>query len=236
MFNKDNIMDSIDWFGFEKKDLDFPFYRKNPHVPKWGWIVLFLVFLFGYLFIGLQTIRSGIIGCVILIVPVLYFLKWDYSAIFQKPTLKEVGLALALFAGYIIYGIVVGMILEHLGLTGMEHTNKTSVNIVMILEFVICLMGEEFIKFIPFMFFMRLIFKFTNKRKPAVIISMILVMIIFAAMHSFNMITLLFAIFVQGFGSIFEFFGYIKTKNILIPYITHLCTDIFIMFIVMMGI
>ena len=45
----------------------------------------------------------------------------------------------------------------------------------------------------------------------------------------------LFALAIQGFGSIFEFIGYIKTKNILISYITHLCTDIFIYSIVIIG-
>lgn len=173
---------------------------------------------------------------IILIVPVLYFLKWDYSAIFQKPTFKEIGLALALFLGYMIYGVAVALIFEHTGLTGTETTEQINANLMTIIQLVFCLMGEEFVKFIPFIFFMRLIFKFSKKRKPAVIISMILVMIIFAAMHSYNMATLLFAICVQGFGSIFEFYGYIKTKNILIPYITHLCTDVFIMSIVMMGI
>lgn len=55
-------MTSIDRFGFEKKDLDFPFYRKNPYVPKWGWVILFIVFVFGYLFAALQTVRSGILS------------------------------------------------------------------------------------------------------------------------------------------------------------------------------
>ncbi|WP_407375585.1 hypothetical protein [Methanobrevibacter sp.] len=228
-------MTSIDWFGFEKKDLDFPFYRKNPHVSKLGWIALFFVFIFGYLATGLTSVPAGIIACVILIVPVLYFLKWDYSAIFQKPTLRDVGLAIALFVGYMIYAVVLSMILEQVGLVGAENIEQSSVSLMLIPHFVFSLMGEEFLKFIPFVFFMRLIFKFSNKRKPAVIISMILVMFMFAGMHAYDIPTLLFAIFMQGFGSIFEFYGYIKTKNILIPYITHLCTDVFILFIVMMG-
>ena len=37
-------MVEIDWFGFEDKDYDFPFYRKNPHILKWGWLVLFILY------------------------------------------------------------------------------------------------------------------------------------------------------------------------------------------------
>ena len=60
-------------------------------------------------------------------------------------------------------------------------------------------------------------------------------MIFFASLHAYNFKMFIFAIFVQGFGSIFEFIGYIKTKNIFVSYITHLCTDIFIYSIVILG-
>lgn len=30
-----------DRFNFENKDLDFPFYNKNPHVPKWDGLFYF---------------------------------------------------------------------------------------------------------------------------------------------------------------------------------------------------
>lgn len=41
-----------------------------------------------------------------------------------------------------------------------------------------------------------------------------------------------YAICVQGFGSIFEFFAYFKTKNILVSYICHYATD----FLLYMGV
>lgn len=135
-----------------------------------------------------------------------------------------------------IYALVGVLILEHVGLTGASTVDRASIDMMKIFELVFCLMGEEFVKFIPFMFFMRIIFKFTGNRKQAIVMSMIIVMVMFAGMHSFNMVTLIFAIFIQGIGSIFEFYGYIKTKNMLIPYITHLCTDVSIMLIAILGI
>ncbi len=229
-------MENIGWFNFEKKDLDFPFYRKNPHVPKWGWIIFVPLILLGFLFTAGESVLSGIISCLILVVPVLYFLKWDYKAIFQKPTLREVGLAVALFVGYMIYATVVSAALGYVGITTDGTVEQSSINLMYILASVFSLMGEEFMKLIPFLFFMRVIFKYTNNRKLAIVVSMILVMFIFASMHAYSFITLIFAIFVQGFGSIFEFYGYIKTKNVFVSYLTHLITDVFIFLLVMFSI
>lgn len=228
-------MTNIDWFNFEKKDLDFPIYNNNPHVPKWGWVVLFIALILGFIFTAIPTMFSAIFSCLVLIVPVLYFLKWDYHAIFQKPTLKEICLAVALFVGYMIYAFAMGSVLDVFSITSSGTVDSSSINVMFILMSVFSLMGEEFLKFIPFMFFMRVVYKYTNRRKLAVILSMLLVMLFFASLHAYNFTMLIFAIFIQGFGSIFEFYGYIKTKNIWISYITHLCTDVSIFTMVILG-
>ena len=221
-------------FNFENKDLDFPFYNENPLIPKWGWIVLFLAMFIGFFLMISSHIPILILGCVVLIVPVLYFLKWDYKAIFQKPSKEDVYLAIALFVGYMIYGICLDLLLKNFGIFG-GNTVGDAVTWMSIPPLVFSLLCEEFIKFIPFMFFLRVAFKFSNNRKLSIIVSMILVMLFFASLHAISLNMLVFAIFVQGFGSIFEFIGYIKTKNILIPYMTHLCTDVFIFVIAMFG-
>lgn len=228
-------MSNVDWFNFENKDLDFPFYRKNPHVPKWGWIVLFIACPLGLILTASSRLHITILACIVLIVPVLYFLKWDYGAIFQKPSLKDVGLAVVLFVGYLVYAIVLGMLLENFGIVGGDLIEESSMSLMSIPPLIFSLMGEEFIKFIPFMFFLRVSYKYSDNRKLSVILSMILVMLFFATLHAFSWNMLLFAIFIQGFGSIFEFIGYIKTKNILVSYITHFFTDFFIYLIVLFG-
>lgn len=90
-------METIDWFKFEDNDRDFPFYKKNPHIPKWGWIVLFIALVMGLILMMSPHLHIAILSCIVLIVPVLHFLKWDYKAIFQKPKPKDVALAVALF-------------------------------------------------------------------------------------------------------------------------------------------
>ena len=228
-------MAEIDWFKFEDKDYDFPFYNKNPSIPKWGWIVLMFVFFFGFFLTLTQKIHVGILCCIFFIVPVLYFLKWDYKAIFRMPSRRDFALAIALFVGYLIYALVVSTILGQFGIVSSGTVEESSITVMTTIASVFTLMGEEFIKFIPFIALLTLFYKFTNNRKLSVVVSVALVMLMFGAMHSYNMVMFVFALFIQGIGSIFEFYGYIKTKNILVSYITHLCTDLFIYSLVIFG-
>ena len=201
---------------------------KNPHVPKWGWIVLFIAMVVGVILSVSSKFYISFLSSVIVIVPVLYFLKWDYKAIFQKPSRNDVLLAVALCIGYFIYAILLDVILNQFGISGGNSARPEPVTIMTFISLIFSLMTEEFVKFIPFMFFLRVIYKYCDNRKLSVILSMIVTMIFFASLHAINFNMLLFAIVIQGFGSIFEFIGYIKTKNILVSFITHYLTDFII--------
>lgn len=229
-------MTALDRFKFEDGDFDFPFYNKNPHIPKWGWVVLFIVWLMGFFLAVSDKLHFALMGCIVLIVPVLYFLKWDYKAIFRKPSRRDLLLVVALFAGYMIYSLAIGMVLEQIGIVSSGTVDPTSVGAMILVITVFNVLGEEFIKFIPFMFLLRVIYKYSNNRKLSVIISVALIMIMFASMHAFNPIMFIFALFIQGFGSIFEFYGYIKTKNVLVSFLCHLLTDEFIFMLMLLGI
>ena len=229
-------MSNIDWFKFEDKTLDFPFYKKNPHISKKGWIAIFIVYLVASIFMVSSKIYFNILSCVLFVGVVLYFLNWDYSAIFQKPKLKDVALAIGLCVCYFVYAISISFVLGFFNIGGTNLIGSDPVTAVTFISLVFSLMGEEFFKFIPFIFFLRVFFKYSDNRKLSVILSMIVVMVVFAYVHSFTLDLFVFAFFVQGIGSIFEFFGYFKTKNILVPYITHLCTDVFVFALVMLGV
>lgn len=229
-------MTALDRFKFEDGDFDFPFYNKNPHIPKWGWVVLFIVWLMGFFLAVSDKLHFALMGCIVLIVPVLYFLKWDYKAIFRKPSRRDLLLVVALFAGYMIYSLAIGMVLEQIGIVSSGTVDPTSVGAMILVITVFNVLGEEFIKFIPFMFLLRVIYKYSNNRKLSVIISVALILIMFASMHAFNPIMFIFALFIQGFGSIFEFYGYIKTKNVLVSFLCHLLTDEFIFMLMLLGI
>ena len=231
-----NNMSELDRFKFEDGDFDFPFYNKNPHIPKWGWVVLFIVWFMGFFLAVSDKLHFALMGCIVLIVPVLYFLKWDYKAIFRKPSRRDLLLVVALFAGYMIYSLAIGMVLEQIGIVSSGTVDPTSVGAMKLVITVFNVLGEEFIKFIPFMFLLRVIYKYSNNRKLSIIASVILIMIMFASMHAFNPIMFIFALFIQGFGSILEFYGYIKTKNVLVSFLCHLLTDEFIFMLMLLGI
>lgn len=228
-------MTEIDWFKFEDRDYDFPFYKKNPHISKIGWLVLFFVFIIGSILSMSDKLPYSILCCIVFIVPVLYFLDWDYKAIFRKPSLKDIALAVALFIGYLIYAIIMGAILESVGIVSSGIIDPGSIDWTVLIKSVFSLMGEEFIKFLPFIFFLRVLYKYTDNRKLSVVISVALVMAMFASLHAYNWVMFIYALFIQGFGSIFEFFAYIKTKNIIVSYITHYCTDAFIFAMLLLG-
>ena len=229
-------MTEIDWFKIENKDKDFPFYIKIPYVPKWGWIVLIIATIIGLILSLSSNIIYVILSAIVLIVPILYFLKWDYKVIIDKPSLKDILLAIGLFIGYMVYAVILGYILQYIfGLNG-ANLIPDNITIMTFVSLAFKLISEELIKFIPFMFLLRLSYKFSAKRKFSTILSIVLVMIFFAFLHAANLQTFLFAIGVQGIGSIFEFIGYIKTKNLVVSYITHLCTDIFIFLSPFLGI
>lgn len=231
-------MSNIDYFNFENKDLDFPVYDKNPHIPKRGWVVLLIAMFAGFMMQGLtgNEMIDAILFCFIVLIPLLYYLKWDYRALFQKPKAKEVGLAVALFIGYIIYSLIVGSALDYFSLTGTSTIEGVTLTFASIPPLLFSLMGEELIKLIPFLFFLRLFFKFSNNRKLSIVAAMTLVMVFFAMLHLMDLKSLFSVLLIQGLGSIFEFYGYIKTKNVFISYTTHLLTDVFIFTLVIMGV
>ena len=219
----------VDYFNFENKDLDFPFYNNNPKISKLKWLLLFVVLFIGFILQGLfrsQTL-GGIIGLALILVVLFYTLDWDYKKIFQKPSRNDILLAIGLCISYIIYAIFMTNILDYFALSS---TSSNPLGITITLDSTIALfpalMIEELLKFIPFSLLLTVLYKFTNNRKVSVIITTFLILILFGLIHYTPDNTIISVLVIQGFGSIFEYIGYIKTKNILVCYITHLLTDL----------
>ncbi|MBQ6100442.1 MAG: hypothetical protein IJL02_11355 [Methanobrevibacter sp.] len=221
----------------------FPYYNHNPRISKTGWIVLLLSVPISYIVYMVSTlitnseIISGLLFCLIMLVPLLYYSNWDYSLFIYKPTKNEIILAVVMFIGYMIYSLSVGTVLDTFGLSGVETTAEAmGITIESTIGLVFSMMGEELLKFIPLMFLMRFIYKFSDNRKLAIIVSAIIVMIGFGLLHyAPPYSTLASVILLQGFGTIFEMYGYLKTKNILVPYISHLLTDAVVFTVFLMG-
>lgn len=224
--------------------IDFPFYKHNPRISKLEWFILLLsvpIALISYSFVGIivnSDIVGSIIFCLIMLIPLLYFSNWDYRLMFRKPTRNEIILAFLMFIGYMIYSTCLSLALDTFGLSGIQASAETmGVNIETTIGLLFSMMAEELIKFIPLMFLMRVVYKFTDNRKLAIAISVVIVMIGFGLLH-YNppYLTLTSVFILQGLGTIFEMYGYLKTKNIFVPYLSHLFTDAFIFIIILIGV
>ena len=230
-----------EFFKFEDTSRDFPYYRHNPKLSKTAWIVLLLAIPISFIVYAIIGSEDEIIGSIafalVLLLPLLYYSNWDLSLMFRKPSRKEIRLAILLFIGYMIYAILVGGIIDAFTQTAEASSDYLGVSWEMLFGLIFSMLAEELVKFIPLMFFMRLIYKYTNNRKAAVIVSTIIILGFFGILHydppEFPLISVLA---IQGFGSIFELYGYIKTKNIFVPYMSHLFTDATIFLLILIGI
>lgn len=218
---------------------DFPYYNHNPRFSKSAWFVLILSVILSFVISMIVSIFSELIGSIIfcfgILIPLLYYSDWDYSLFIRKPTRDEIILGILMFVGYFIYASAVGFALDSFGMSGTSESFP--VDFMTIFSLIFSMMGEELLKFVPLMFFMRFVYKYTGNRTLSVAVSSVLVLIGFAFMHYAppdN--TIISVLLFQGLGSMFEMYGYLKTKNIIVPYISHLLTDAVFFCLILLGI
>lgn len=223
--------------------IDFPFYDENPRISKKGWFILLIsipLSLVLYAVVSKVTdssILAGMAFCFTMLIPILYFAKWDYGLMFRKPTKSEIMLAVLMFIGYMLYCIVISHFLDEFGLSGVARAGSTmGITIESTLGLIFSMMAEELLKFIPLMFLMRVVYKYTHKRRLAIVTSTAIVLFIFGLMH-YNppYLTIASVLAIQGAGSFFDMYGYLRTKNLFVPYITHLLTDGIIFILILLG-
>lgn len=87
------------------------------------------------------------------------------------------------------------------------------------------MIGEEFFKVFLLLIIMYLVYKFTNNRNLAIRLGIIFTLIAFGFIHMGAYGRLLQVLLIQGLGSIFDLYAYMKTKNVLVSYIIHLLID-----------
>ena len=216
---------------------DFPFYNENPRMSKIGWLVLLISVVLSYCtyhYISFPNeILSSIVFLLIMLVPLLYFSNWDYSLFFKKPTGDELILAVLMFLAFFAYSFVMTNFLASSGMPNMDGSSEGIVNIV---GLIFSMMAEELVKFIPLMFFLRVLFKYTSNRKLSIMLSSAVTLVFFGLIHLEPGVSIISVLLIQGLGSIFHLYAYLKTKNLITSYIAHLMTDAIVLIISMLGI
>jgi membrane protease YdiL (CAAX protease family) len=222
--------------SFEKRD--FPFYDENPRMSKIGWLVLLVsvpvaLFSFRYVYFYTNEFVASIVFLLIMLIPLLYFSDWDYSLFFRKPTKDELILAVMMFLAFFIYSFIMSNLLDA---SGLASTASGEENIISIISLVFSMMAEELMKFIPLMFLLRVLFKYTSNRRLSIMLSSAVTLVFFALIHLEPGVSLLSVLLIQGLGSIFHLYVYLKSKNLFASYLSHLMTDAIVLIIAMFGI
>ena len=116
-------------------------------------------------------------------------------------------------------------IIEYFKLVPVTYVEDNSINIADIIYLIVQLIGEELFKVILLIFVMSLVYYFSKNRKLSIISSVIMTMMVFGSIHEGAYGTLLQVLLIQGVGSIFDLYAYMKTKNVFVSYIAHLLFD-----------
>ena len=222
--------------SFEKRD--FPFYNEIPKMSKIGWLVLLVsvpvaLFSFRYVCFYTNEFAGSIVFLLIMLIPLLYFSDWDYSLFFRKPTKDELILAVVMFLAFFIYSLIMTYLLDA---SGLASTGSGDADIVPIISLVFSMMAEELMKFIPLMFLLRVLFKYTSNRRVSIVVSSAVTLVFFALIYLEPGVSLLSVLLIQGLGSLFHLYVYLKTKNLFASYLSHLMTDAFVLIMAMLGI
>jgi membrane protease YdiL (CAAX protease family) len=220
-----------DFFKFERKKLDFPFYNDNPNlsIPRWILLAISVIIPFILIFTP-HSIGGRFENLLYFILPFLFFgivANWKYDLIckkFQKNDFKLIPILIIL---EFIFSIAVGFIMMHIfNMHIQSNPALTELNSLFFwVLFPFQIFGEELLKIIPFLIFLTIFYKVTENRKISIVISTIIVLIIFGLIHLPAYDNLISVLLIQGLGSIFTMFAYLKTKNIFVSFLTHLIYD-----------
>lgn len=219
-----------DFFRFEDDNRDFPFYNEKPKLSKIDWAILLIgVSIFIGIIIIPNNINRNIIPLILglsTLLPILYVSRGNWNLFFRMPKLKDIPLIILCTLLYYSYSLTMIFILHGAGVGTNGNAVTTNINIFLCLGLIIQILGEELFKVILMLIVMFLVYNFTNKRKISMICGLVISLLIFGLIHynSYNG-ALAQIIFVIGFGSIFYTYAYLKTKNVIVAYISHILID-----------
>ncbi len=221
-----------EFFNFEEKDSDIPFYNGIPKLSKgkWGLLILGLILFFALLWIPMEIpeIVFATLMCLVLLIPTLIAMNGNWNLMFKKIRRSDLKPILLVVVIEIAYSFLILYILELAGMTtpAPVNTEAASTTLLSFISIVIQLMGEELFKVILLIILMFITYRFLN-RKVSMVISIIITLAAFGFLHEGFYGNLLQVLLVQGLGSLLTLLLYIKTRNIMVSYASHLLYDCF---------
>ena len=215
-------------------ELDFPFYNDNPKIKIIDIIILAITpILFTiYCFIPYQIFPSGTgpyIFCFVQLIAFLYVARGNISLLIKKPKVKDfVRVIITVILAY-VFSISVSAVIQYglkIQLTANDVVTSDK-GVAFWFEMIFQLFGEELYKILVFLVVLIIIHKLTKKRTFSIVIATTVSLFCFAIMHYTTYNNFLHIILLQGVGSLFCMYNYLKSKNILTSYLQHLLFDFF---------
>lgn len=239
--NNNNNNNKFNFFKFERKDIDFPFYNNNPKLSIQRWIILLISVLIPLILIflphnGLERAE----GLLYFLIPFLIFgivSSWKYDLICKKLQRNDLKLIISLIILEFIFSIAIALIIKYI-FNIHAQTNPAIGELSSLLFWIVFpfqIFGEELLKIIPFLLLLTIFYKISNNRKISIVISTALVLIMFGLIHLPAYKNIFSVLLLQGLGSIFTMFGYLKTKNIFVSYLIHIIYDTITFIIASVG-
>lgn len=216
-------------FFWERPELDFPLYDDET-MGLWQPILLIgsaVAALLSLSFLPDSRIIKGTVLLLGPLVPYLIVARGNIFTIIKKPRLGDLILVPVTLILTIGYSLGMGLLLYKLGfaIQGNAVYNETRDGVFFAFLFV-QLFGEEMVKLNIFLGVLILAFKRTGNRKMSVVAAVIITLFIFGIAHfrAYNG-SLVQILLIQGAGSIFALFCYMRSKNILTSYAMHFLQD-----------
>lgn len=230
---KDNNGEKSNFFKFEDNNLDFPFYKDNPKLSIGLWFVLAIIIIaeiilaFNSNLLDIQFRR--VLDFLIPFIGFGIVASWKFNLIFKKPHKKDITLIIKLLILQIIFSIVLDILLSSgLQITAQANPAANDLgSLVFWIIFPLKILGEELFKIILFLILLYGVYKYTDNRKLSIIIATTFTLIVFGLIHFPVYKSIISVLVLQGFVFIFPMIGYLKTKNILIPFLIHLLFNLF---------
>ena len=216
-------------FFWERKGMDFPLYNDET-MGLWQPILLIASAMGSLLALSfLPDVRSVKAFTLFFgtLVPYLIVARGNIFTIIKKPRLGDLPLIIVMLVLTIAYGLGVGMVLVKAGLGAqgnavVNETHDAAFYGYMALQ----LFGEEMVKLNIFLGVLILAFQRTGNRKMGIVIAIAVTLFVFGMAHyrAYNG-AIVQILLIQGLGSIFDLFLYMRTKNILTSYAMHVLQD-----------
>ena len=177
----------------------------------------------------MSDIQFSLFLCFVLLLPTIYLLRGNLNLLFKTIKLDNLKIVILCVVLSLAYSFIMLYILFRVSITSTEPLEENIVvDLTTLISMIFQLMGEELFKILTFLLSMFIFYCFSHNRKVSLVISLVIAMASFGLMHSGFYGGFLQVFLIQGLGSIFDFYAYLKTRNIFVSYMAHIIFDLFL--------